>query len=386
MIEHGTVPASGTTAGESTDAARRAGRRVRTPGGYFDTRSKAVMFTASGALPLLVIAVIEPAFLRDGTLMYLVGIVAFTLLTVVFTIAVGRLTDLQFAVLGSGGMIGVALSAYLIADPSGSRAVTAMLAVVPAIAASGSPRRVTVMLTGGAVIMATVLSVHGSEGIVRWVATGAAVTTVVVPAVLIATMRSSLESVTARLERLANTDPLTGLLNRRGMLPRVAAMLDEAADTGDAVVVSLVDIDYFKSVNDTRGHAAGDTVLTTVAEAISARVPEDGVVARLGGEEFLVLALSASASGLEAAVLDSVRATCDVTVSIGVAQAEVVHSPDGVADVEAVLDRLTHAADRALYAAKTAGRDRVAFATDDVVLWSSTPSAPPSGRGKKENS
>ncbi|MBM7416979.1 MULTISPECIES: GGDEF domain-containing protein [Nocardiaceae] len=360
------------TTGDEARMGRRGGRQLTAAGNYFDTRSKAVMASASGALPLLVIAILQPTFLRPGTLPLLAFIVAFTVVTVGITLRAGRLSDRQFTVLGSGGMVGVAISAYLIADPSGSRAVTAMLAVVPAIAASGSPPKVTISLTGAAVVMATALSINGSEGAVRFVAAGAAITTVVVPAVLIATMRSSLESVTARLETLANTDPLTGLLNRRGMLPRVSVMLAEASENSDAIVVSLVDVDHFKSVNDTRGHAAGDVVLTTVAEAIAACVPEDAVVARLGGEEFLVLGLSKSVSGLEEKVLESVRSACDVTVSIGVAQANVVFDDRGGNDVEATLDRLTYAADRALYAAKTAGRDRVAFAMEDVVRWSPT--------------
>ncbi|KQU07510.1 hypothetical protein ASG56_08415 [Rhodococcus sp. Leaf7] len=353
---------------------RGSGRRSRMTGGSFDMRSKAVMASASGALPLLIIAIVQPTFIRPGTLPVLAVIVAFTLVTVAVTLRSGRLSDRQFTILGSGGMVGVAISAFLIADPSGSRAVTAMLAVVPAIAASGSPPRVTVSLTSAAVVLATALSINGSEGAVRFVAAGAAVTTVVVPAILIATMRSSLEAVTARLETLANTDPLTGLLNRRGMLPRVQTMLDEASETSNSIVVSLVDVDHFKSVNDTRGHAAGDVVLTTVAEAIAACVPEDAVVARLGGEEFLVLGLSKSVAGLEDDILESVRYACDVTVSIGVAQASVVFDENGANDVEATLDRLTYAADRALYSAKTAGRDRVAFALEDVVLWASATS------------
>lgn len=337
----------------------------------FDTRSKAVMASASGALPLMLIALLQPAFLREGTLPVLGVIVVFTLVTVGVTLHAGVLSETQFAILGAGGMLGVATSAYLIADPSGSRAVTAMLAVVPAIAASGSPRRVTVALTAGGVVLATALSIDGADGAVRFVAAGAAVTTVVVPAILIAIMRTSLEAVTGRLETLANTDPLTGLLNRRGMLPRVKTMLDDASSAGRAVVVALVDVDHFKSVNDTRGHAAGDEVLTDVADAIASVVPDDAVLARLGGEEFLVFGTTVSIAGLEELILQSVRAACDVTVSIGVARAGVESGGSSAEspDVEATLDRLTYAADRALYAAKTGGRDRVAYAYEDVVVW-----------------
>ncbi|MGB3773141.1 MAG: GGDEF domain-containing protein [Rhodococcus sp. (in: high G+C Gram-positive bacteria)] len=355
----------------------RGGRWFRSVGDHYDTRSKAVMASASGALPLLVIALIEPTFLRPGTLPILAVVMVFTVVTVGGTLRVGRLSDAQFAVLGSGGMVGVAVCAYLIADPSAARAVTAMLAVVPAIAASGSQRRLTFWFTLAAVVLAAALTVNGSEGVVRYVATGAAITTVIVPAVLIASMRTSLESVTVRLETLANTDPLTGLLNRRGMLPRVESLLDEASRSGNAVVVSLIDVDHFKAVNDTRGHAEGDVVLTTVADAISRCVPQEAVVARLGGEEFLVLGSSVSVAGLEERVLNSVRASCDVTVSIGIAQSHVVADDRSGSNAESTLDRLTFSADGALYAAKTAGRDRVAFAVPDTVTWSSSAGSTP---------
>ncbi len=154
------------------------------------------------------------------------------------------------------------------------------------------------------------------------------------------------------------------------MLPKVEALLVRACLTRKAVVVSLVDVDHFKTVNDTRGHAAGDDVLTTVAEAIARQVPDDAVVARLGGEEFLVLRVAATLTGLEEHILEAVRSSCDVTVSIGVAQADVrPASADTGGDVETTLDRLTYAADRALYTAKTSGRDRVAFALEDPVEW-----------------
>ncbi|GGG15730.1 hypothetical protein GCM10007304_32290 [Rhodococcoides trifolii] len=348
----------------------------------FDARTGTVIASASGALPLLVLGVVSPTFLKAGALPVLTAIVAFTLVTVLISVRAGRLTDPQFTVLGSGGMIGVAISAYLIADPSGARAVTSMLAVVPAIAASGSPPKVTVSLTAASVAMATGLTFMGAtSGAVTFVAVGAAATIVLVPVLLIATMRRSLVAVTERLETLAYTDPLTGLLNRRGMLTGVETMLDAAASSDDPVTVLVIDVDHFKTVNDEYGHAAGDTVLVTVAEAISAAVcgsvpADDVVVARIGGEEFVVLCRHVTPTDLQSAILERVRTHCQVTVSIGAVHALVVHGDGESRDVEAFVDQLIRVADRALYAAKNEGRDRGVQARAEAFRWKSESAIP----------
>ncbi|WP_261769149.1 MULTISPECIES: GGDEF domain-containing protein [unclassified Rhodococcus (in: high G+C Gram-positive bacteria)] len=185
-----------------------------------------VVVSASGAVPLLAIALMSPTFLRPNAFPALIVVLSFTAVTVAFAIVVRRLTETQFAVLGFGGMAGVAVSAYLIADPGGMRAVTSMLAVVPAIAASGSPPRMTALLTASSVSMATALTIAGlmsSGWAVTAVAVGAAITAVVVPVALITALRRTLHIVNRRLEMLACTDPLTGLLNRRGLLDRAHA-------------------------------------------------------------------------------------------------------------------------------------------------------------------
>ena len=113
-------------------------------------------------VPLLAIALLSPTFLRPNALPVLIVVLTFTAVTVLFAAKVGRLSERQFAVLGFGGMTGVAISAYLVADPSGTRAVTSMLAIVPAIAASSSPPRVTARLSAASVVMVTALSVVSS--------------------------------------------------------------------------------------------------------------------------------------------------------------------------------------------------------------------------------
>jgi diguanylate cyclase (GGDEF)-like protein len=335
-----------------------------------------VIISAGGAVPLLVIALISPAFLKPNALPLLIAVLSFTAVTVAFATRVGRLSEVQFAALGFGGMTGVAISAHLIADPAGTRAVTAMLAVVPAIAASGSPSRVTAALTAISVAMATALSVtslSSSGWAVTAIAIGAAVTAVLVPVVLITSLRRALAAVNDELHVLACTDPLTGLQNRRGLLARAETLLGTAAERGCAASALVVDIDWFKTVNDTAGHTAGDRALASVARALTRAVDDieepDSVIARIGGEEFLILAAHRPDIDLADRVLHRVRSDCTVTVSIGSITLD-LHRPapssalDAGAsmhtghDMDTLLDRVVHAADIALYEAKNTGRDR----------------------------
>ncbi|MGY1695352.1 MULTISPECIES: diguanylate cyclase domain-containing protein [unclassified Geodermatophilus] len=156
------------------------------------------------------------------------------------------------------------------------------------------------------------------------------------------------------LEALAASDPLTGVPNRRVFLERVAQAVVRAG-RGERAVVCVVDLDGFKGVNDRDGHAAGDAVLRRVAAALGAAVRETDTVARMGGDEFAVLA-DCPAPGDDAALAGRLRAAvaevgagCGVTGSVGCA---LVHADDAVADV-------LHRADAAMYRAKAAGGDRV---------------------------
>jgi two-component system cell cycle response regulator len=163
------------------------------------------------------------------------------------------------------------------------------------------------------------------------------------------------------LGALSSTDPLTGLGNRRQLQDRVETLsLTSGAATPIGVV--LLDIDHFKLVNDTHGHATGDTVLAIVARRLGAAVGEDAALVRWGGEEFLALmtspdALEALAESMRAAVggspmtIGESAAPLHITVSAGAAAGT-------VADFEAI----TREADAALYRAKAAGRNQVALA------------------------
>lgn len=159
-------------------------------------------------------------------------------------------------------------------------------------------------------------------------------------------------------------DALTGIWNRRAFDEKLERMWDEATDTGDVLALLLLDIDSFKTFNDTYGHLAGDACLERVAKAIHRAVGEDGITARYGGEEFAVLLRPRHArqpkeiaERIRQAVLklniahETYTPLRKVSVSIGVAE----HAPSLSGDKT----DLIAAADQALYQAKQSGRNRV---------------------------
>jgi diguanylate cyclase (GGDEF)-like protein len=159
---------------------------------------------------------------------------------------------------------------------------------------------------------------------------------------------SRLRIARADLERLASTDPLTGLANRRSWDARLTELLDRQPG---ATAVLLMDLDHFKQFNDAHGHLTGDDLLVDFGRAIERAVPEGDIAARWGGEEFAVALSDASKAE---AVAQQIRGDVPLgqTVSIGL----VVHQ-----EGESVLE-LMRRADGALYQAKDQGRDCVVAA------------------------
>ena len=164
--------------------------------------------------------------------------------------------------------------------------------------------------------------------------------------------------------RLAMIDPLTGLHNRRYALPQLAAISDRALASNGVFAVMVIDLDRFKSVNDRLGHASGDTVLVEVARRLQSNLRAGDLLARIGGEEFLVALQNTSfdeacsaADRLCHAIEErnfevGLSANLKVTVSIGLAVSDVARSGE---DIKAIIDR----ADRALLRAKSEGRNKV---------------------------
>lgn len=164
------------------------------------------------------------------------------------------------------------------------------------------------------------------------------------------------------VDRLANHDDLTGLMNRRAFLGRANAQM--ASGTGGGTALALADLDHFKAVNDSYGHAAGDTALRHVANRLAQHAPEGSLVARLGDEEFAILFEWTSLRDAQAmmervghAIAASPCAVDDgaqvrITVSIGLA----------VAGTSEDIDTLLRRADAAMYAAKHGGRNQTKLA------------------------
>ena len=152
-------------------------------------------------------------------------------------------------------------------------------------------------------------------------------------------------------------DGLTGMLNRRSLDARVQELSEQAAVTGEPIGLIVGDLDHFKAVNDTHGHAVGDAVLVDVAYAIRKELRAFDLAYRLGGEEFLVVLPGATAAEsksvaerLREAVARNPSGGLDVTMSFGVAS-----SGGGAFSYETTFA----AADAALYRAKQDGRNRV---------------------------
>jgi two-component system, cell cycle response regulator len=185
-------------------------------------------------------------------------------------------------------------------------------------------------------------------------------------------MAGRLKQAQLHLVRLAETDPLTGLLNRRAFFDQLAGRLhraDQAANTA----AFLVDVDHFKSVNDTYGHAVGDRVI----KAVAAEVAKVAVFAgRLGGEEFAAIVEGLPDNRL-LKLADNLRRACmaipfeaddktfSVTCSIGVSRWAAGEDPDD----------LLKKADIALYHAKRDGRNRVSVASEKAIMAAEGPGA-----------
>ena len=179
-----------------------------------------------------------------------------------------------------------------------------------------------------------------------------------------------------QLSALALRDPLTGLANRRRLDDALHAVVS-AADRR-ALGVLVVDIDHFKRVNDTHGHAAGDLVLQSVAQRLCAAVRGCDLVARLGGEEFVILlpdchptAAQVVAERLRAAIEASPVPLQPTAIHVTVSVGAVLSTPGDRRGPAALLD----AADQALYAAKGGGRNQVRWHTESDGL----PAAPAQG-------
>jgi diguanylate cyclase (GGDEF)-like protein/PAS domain S-box-containing protein len=163
----------------------------------------------------------------------------------------------------------------------------------------------------------------------------------------------------AELERLSETDALTHTLNRRGFLKHAEREFERMRRSGQPLTIVMVDIDHFKAVNDTYGHAAGDLVLAMVADCCRRQIRAIDILSRFGGEEFIILLTDSSVEGagkivtrlhhaIAASRVSTIKGEVAVTASFGLAAVD-----PNTTDLETAI----RIADEALYEAKNSGRN-----------------------------
>ncbi|MCC6829408.1 MAG: EAL domain-containing protein [Novosphingobium sp.] len=171
-------------------------------------------------------------------------------------------------------------------------------------------------------------------------------------------------------QRLAQTDPLTGCLNRRSIGPATDALITQSAVRGEVVALLMIDLDHFKQINDYNGHSAGDAVLEGCARRIELLLPDGAILARLGGDEFAAATAfdprrAEAVDGIATAILEAIAKpfttngiTLETGGSIGIARSD-AHPDCGEYSADRVSGHtLMHMADIAMYHAKKRGRGR----------------------------
>ncbi|MFN8589359.1 MAG: GGDEF domain-containing protein [Candidatus Eisenbacteria bacterium] len=176
----------------------------------------------------------------------------------------------------------------------------------------------------------------------------------------------TLDEQAERLRQLSEYDPLTGLRNRRSMTRDALREVQRSYRTGGRLSALMLDLDHFKQLNDTYGHAAGDTALARLAGVLRCQLREVDLIARWGGEEFLVVLPDTDAEGAERVAERLRRTLAEATLTLGEHALHITSSIGATTlqgshdSNEAALAYLIAAADQALYRAKHAGRNRVA--------------------------
>jgi len=254
-----------------------------------------------------------------------------------------------------------------------TRLLGALLLRLPTWAAVAAIAGTSVALTVGAVLAVHLLGPGYGDGLRRALIMGSVMPLVVsapVAWVVVGLLRA-LEREHARALALASHDALTGLANRRTATEQAHRDIDVARRGGRPLAIALLDLDEFKAANDRHGHAVGDALLCATAEACRRTVRAADTVARWGGEEIVIVMPDtdpAGAAALMERLRDAVAASrvaipsgeaVGCTASIGVAA---LVQADVAPPTPSVFEKLVATADRAMYDAKRAGRDRVSIA------------------------
>ncbi|GAA4938817.1 hypothetical protein GCM10025331_25920 [Actinoplanes utahensis] len=236
----------------------------------------------------------------------------------------------------------------------GARAVAGPTDARPASLGTG----LLTLLTGASLIAPAVLAAQTASGTVSdgWSIAFCSATLFLLVVARMALLIREVETQARQVRALARSDELTGLPNRRAWNDELPRALERARRDGLPVAVAILDLDHFKSYNDTYGHPAGDRLLKEASAAWHAALRDVDVIARYGGEEFVVLLPAAGAGDGVRVLTRALTATpSGQTFSAGLA----------VWNSTETSDELLTRADTALYAAKAAGRNRIEVAPND---------------------
>jgi diguanylate cyclase (GGDEF)-like protein len=347
-----------------TDARRPAGLTRQGADRSLMARCLAYLFGAGAALALVPLVFSEAS--EVGTRDIFIPQVGYALATVavvaILLVNHNRLPLWTFQLTLAAGTALISFVIYLSGDPTSAYTMLYVWIALYAFYFFGLPQAffqvACVALGYGAVL-------HFKEALAvpaaRWLIT---VGTVLAAGILIAMLKSRVDTLVERLSDSAKIDSLTGLLNRRGFDECFGYELERARRGSGRLSLVLLDLDYFKEVNDRFGHAAGDGALERLGHLLIATKRQIDIAARVGGEEFALLLPESDVEGAFSVcerVRHRVRATLSdelagtgqmngpLTVSLGIAS----FPADGTTPAE-----LLAAADRALYEAKRLGRDR----------------------------
>ncbi len=229
------------------------------------------------------------------------------------------------------------------------------------------PFKATLVLTVGAVIASIFLKIvimYFLESRVRSadIIAAAVIPAIIAPAftVYLFALVDRLSVAEKRLQRLVTVDDLTQVYNRRHFMETAEEAMVDAARSGLALAVLMLDVDHFKRINDVHGHLAGDEVLRRLAGKCREAVGSSGIVARLGGEEFgFLLPRTGAADAVRFAERLRVAAESTPVDYDGVAISYTVCIGVSISENATRLDDVLKAADKALYAAKAQGRNQV---------------------------
>jgi diguanylate cyclase (GGDEF)-like protein len=327
----------------------------------FDFRVPAAIVFLFSAGGLMVLSLGVPGYLRSSWQPIYLGLTVLAFVLAFMTAWIGRMSGPGAGTIIIYSDLAIVIAAFSQADRSSGRLDAALLTLPTLFIAVFLPWGWTLvqsLAAGGCGLL--ILSLSGDRPVVIAVQSLVIATSAACPAVIVVILRTQLSHALQQARALATTDPLTGLLNRRGMDERSAAIVAQSQRARVPIGVLVADLDHFKKVNDRYGHTIGDHVLRLLATAAGASVRAEDLVVRLGGEEIAVVGviddvqLVMMAERLRAAV-QTAGQTWTVTVSIGTAW----RLPDREDDPTELLWSLIDAADNRMYEAKRAGRNQV---------------------------